>query len=65
VIGDLRDLVPVRPAGSTDPARAAYDDRVDLLSGALAEAVAEVGRLRAQRAQVSAAARRPRRRFAP
>jgi hypothetical protein len=59
VIGDLRDLVPVRPARSTDPARAAYEDRLDLLSGALSEAVAEVGRLRLE---VSAAARRPRRR---
>ncbi len=48
VIGDLRDLVPVRSAASTDPARAAYDDRVDILTGALAEAVAEVGRLREQ-----------------
>ena len=47
-IGDLRDLVPVRPASSTDPARAAYDDRIDILTGALAEAVAEVGRLREQ-----------------
>ena len=46
VIGDLRDLVPVRPADSTDPARAAYDERVDVLTEALAEAVAEVGRLR-------------------
>jgi hypothetical protein len=48
VIGDLRDLVPVRPASSTDPARAAYDDRVDVLTEALVEAVAEVGRLREQ-----------------
>jgi hypothetical protein len=62
VIGDLRDLVPVRPARSTDPARAAYEDRLDLLSGALSEAVAEVGRLRQQLA--SGAARRPRRRSA-
>jgi hypothetical protein len=52
VIGDLRDLVPVRPAGSTDPARAAYEDRIDILNGALSEAVAEVGRLREQLAQV-------------
>jgi hypothetical protein len=59
VVGDLRDLVPVRPAGSTDPARAAYVDRIDILSTALSEAVAEVGRLRLE---VSAAARRPRRR---
>jgi hypothetical protein len=51
VIGDLRDLVPVRPAGSTDPARAAYEDRIDILNGALSEAVAEVGRLREQLAQ--------------
>jgi hypothetical protein len=48
VSGDLRDLVPVRPAAPTDPARAAYDDRVDILNGALSEAVAEVGRLRAR-----------------
>ena len=46
MLGDLRDLVPVRPASSTDPARAAYDDRIDVLSGALVEAVTEVGRLR-------------------
>jgi hypothetical protein len=46
VLGDLHSLVPVRPASSTDPARAAYDDRIDILSGALSEAVAEVGRLR-------------------
>jgi hypothetical protein len=46
VLGDLRDLVPVRPAGPTDPARASYDDRVDILNNALSEAVAEVGRLR-------------------
>ncbi len=62
VIGDLHDLVPVRAAGSTDPARAAYDDRIDILTGALSEAVAEVGRLRQQLA--SEAARRPRRRSA-
>ncbi len=36
----------VRPADATDPARAAYDDRIDMLTDALAEAVAEVGRLR-------------------
>ncbi len=48
VVGDLRDLVPVRPAGPTDPARASYDDRIDILNGALSEAVAEVGRLRQQ-----------------
>ncbi len=48
VIGDLRDLVPVRPAGSTDPARAAYEDRIDIVNGALSEAIAEVGRLREQ-----------------
>ena len=35
VIGDLRDLVPLRPADSTDPARAAYDQRVDVLTAAL------------------------------
>jgi hypothetical protein len=46
VVGDLRDLVPVRAAGSTDPALAAYDDRVDILNAALSEAVAEIGRLR-------------------
>ncbi len=46
VVGDLHDLVPVRPAGPTDPARAAYDERVDILNDALSEAVAEVGRLR-------------------
>ena len=64
VLGDLRDLVPVRPSASTDPARAAYDDRAELLAGALSEAVAEIGRLREKLAvQVSAAARRPRRRF--
>lgn len=62
VLGDLRDLVPVRPAGSTDPARAAYDDRVDILTTALSEAVAEIGRLRAELA--SGAARRLRRRSA-
>ncbi len=61
VIGDLRDLVPIRPAGPTDPARAAYEDRIDILSGALSEAVAEVGRLREELA-TNAAARRPRRR---
>ena len=48
VVGDLRDLVPVRPAHSTDPARAAYDLRVDVLTESLAEAVTEVGRLRAR-----------------
>src|SRR4051812_28653317 len=48
VIGDLRDLVPVRPAGPTDPTRASRDDRIDILNGALSEAVAEVGRLRQQ-----------------
>ena len=46
VVGDLRDLVPRRPAHSTDPARAAYDQRVDVLTEALVEAVTEVGRLR-------------------
>ena len=61
VVGDLRDLVPVRPAGPTDPTRASYDDRVDILNRALSEAVAEVGRLRQQ---LSVAARRPRRRSA-
>jgi hypothetical protein len=48
VLGDLRDLVPVRPAAPTDPARAAYDDRVEVLTDALSEAVAELGRLRAR-----------------
>ena len=48
VVGDLRDLVPLRSAHSTDPARAAYDQRVDVLTEALAEAVTEVGRLREQ-----------------
>ena len=48
VIGDLRDLVPMRLASSTDPARASYDDRVDILAGAVVEAVTEVGRLREQ-----------------
>ncbi len=48
VLGDLHDLVPVRPTGSTDPARAAYDQRVDVLTEALVEAVTEVGRLREQ-----------------
>jgi hypothetical protein len=48
VIGDLRHLVPARPSGSTDPARATFEDRVDILNGALSEAVAEVGRLREQ-----------------
>jgi len=61
VIGDLRDLVPVRPAGPTDPARTSHEDRIDILNGALSEAVAEVGRLRQQ---LSAAARHPRRRSA-
>ena len=46
VVGDLGDLVPVRPAASSDPARASYDDRVDILAASLTEAVAEVGRLR-------------------
>ncbi len=49
VLGDLHDLVPLRPTGSTDPARAAYDQRVDVLTEALAEAVTEVGRLREPR----------------
>lgn len=48
VIGDVGDLVPMRPASSTDPARASYDDRVDILAEALVEAVTEVGRLREQ-----------------
>ena len=48
VVGDVADLVPSRAASSTDPARAAYDDRVDVLAGALVEAVTEVGRLREQ-----------------
>ena len=46
VVGDLRDLVPRRRAHSTDPARAAYDQRVDVLTEVLVEAVTEVGRLR-------------------
>lgn len=46
MLGDLRDLVPVRAAAPTDPARASYDDGVDILNNALSEAVAEVGRLR-------------------
>ncbi len=46
VIGDVRDLVPLRAAHSTDPARAAYDGRVELVTEALVEAVTEVGRLR-------------------
>jgi hypothetical protein len=46
VVGDLRDLVPGRTGAPTDRAVAAYDDRVDILTGALAEAVTEVGRLR-------------------
>ena len=48
VVGDLRDLIPLRAGHSTDPARAAYDQRVDVLTAALAEAVTEVGRLREQ-----------------
>ena len=48
VVGDLRDLVPTRAAASTDPVRAAYDDRVEILNGVLSEAVAEVSRLRAE-----------------
>jgi hypothetical protein len=52
VVGDLRDLVPVRAGASTDPARAAHDDRVDILTDALAEAVAEVGRLREELSQL-------------
>jgi hypothetical protein len=46
VLGDLRDLMPGRRSGPTDPARASYDDRIEILNGALSEAVAEVGRLR-------------------
>ena len=52
VVGDLRDLVPVVPAASSDPsdpsdpAQVAPGDRIDLLTGALCEAVAEIGRLR-------------------
>jgi hypothetical protein len=48
VLGELDDLVPVRQAASTDPARAAYDDRVEVLNDALSEAVVELGRLRAR-----------------
>ena len=48
VVGDLRDLIPLRAGHSTDPARAAYDQRVDVLTAALVEAVTEVGRLREQ-----------------
>jgi len=68
VHGDLRDLAPVRSASSTDPARAAYDDRIDILAGALAEAVSEVGRLREQvsllRADQAKLQRKKRRRLA-
>jgi hypothetical protein len=46
VIGDLGDLVPRRPAHPTDPTRAAYEDRLDVVTEALIEAVTEVGRLR-------------------
>ena len=46
VVGDLRDLVPGRTGAPADRAVAADDDRVDILTGALAEAVTEVGRLR-------------------
>ena len=48
VVGDLGDLVPLRRSHSTDPARAAHDQRVDVLTEALVEAVTEVGRLREQ-----------------
>jgi len=48
VLGDLRDLVPGRQAGPTDPSRASYEDRIEILNGALSEAVAEVVRLREQ-----------------
>jgi hypothetical protein len=48
VLGDLRDLVPSRPAAPTEPARSSYDSRVDILNAALSEAVAEIGRLREQ-----------------
>ena len=58
VIGDVHDLVPLRPGRATDPARVSLEDRVDILNDALAEAVAEIGRLRLR---LSAAARRPRR----
>ena len=68
VVGDLRALVPARLAASTDPARAAYDDRIDILAGALGEAVTEVGRLREQlallRADQAKVQRKRRRRLA-
>jgi hypothetical protein len=48
VVGDVRDLVPVRTSGSSDPARAAYDERIAVLNESLGEAVAEIGRLREQ-----------------
>jgi hypothetical protein len=48
VVGDLSDLVPLRRAHSTDPARVAHDLRLDVLTEALVEAVTEVGRLREQ-----------------
>jgi len=62
VVGDLSDLVPVRPAAATDPARAAYDDRVDILADALTEAVAEVGRLRERLAAAEQRAKKTERR---
>jgi hypothetical protein len=64
VLGDLRDLVPGRRAGPTDPARASYDDRIDILNGTLSEAVAEVVRLRLRLAQ-EPGAKRERKRAEP
>jgi hypothetical protein len=67
VRGDLTTLTPTRAAHPTDPSRASSEARVDVLRDALSDAVTEVARLRAQLAglqQLSAAARRPRRRSA-
>jgi hypothetical protein len=60
VVGDLRDLVPRRWAHSTDPARAAYDQRVDVLTEVLVEAVTEVGRLRERLRELEQTDRRKR-----
>jgi len=65
VLGDLRDLVPGRRAGPTDPARASYDDRIEILNGALSEAVAEVIRLREQLTAVRKTEKRCRKLLAP
>jgi hypothetical protein len=48
VVGDLRDLVPARTSGSSDPARASYEERIAVLNASLVEAVTEIGRLREQ-----------------